>query len=622
MIHLTASHRSIPPRRSSFAAAVKTQPGAVSASVRYGCVHPARSAGVRIPLLIVRPWLACVGLLLGAFFATFGATMVNLALPSIQHDLQADLMESNWVVTGYTLVLAALLIAVDRWAEQCGRKRAFLIAITLFGLGSVLSSVAPSLGWLILSRLLQGLGAAGVSTTSLALCITVLAERRRSLLTSLWGAVGGLAATTGPLSGGMLTQLLGWRWLFLATLPGCLLSMLLVASFLPTSPQQDKRPLDIAGLLTLSCALVCLTTALSEGNRWGWTSGTLLVLWAGALLGLLLFVAIERRQQYPLVDLGIFRNTHFTLATVATFLFGGAFQGALWLLPLYLLTVQQMTLLDVSIALSPLAASTLLVSLWPVKGRPQIIWLQAALGLLLLAAGFGLLCQLSPEHPVVAVTWRAAIIGAGIGLGFSRFPVCALAQLSPAHVPMGGRLFTTVRLLGFTCGVAILTCIFTGAWQHQSITAHADSVRVVQTDHRLPTAMRQDLIVQLARASQPPSQTQMLQMANDAPGVLPDLVALSDRLQRGTQQTLMQAFTQTWWLAALFPAMGLVLMGGVGLGQHRAVHTRQARAWATVYVFSPQGRMTPATIQAHLALHAGAPFSPLRVNSSRHGSAL
>lgn len=526
--------------------------------------------------------------------------MVNLALPSIQRDLKADLLSSSWVVTGYTLVLAVLLIAADQWAEQFGRKRAFLLAIMLFGLGSALSAVAPSLGWLILFRLLQGLGATCLSTTSLALCTTVFAETRRSRASSFWGVAGGLAATSGPLCGGVLTSLFGWRWLFLATLPGCLLCFLLVALFIPNGEQTNKRPLDGAGIITLSCALVCVTTALSEGNRWGWMGGALLLLWALALMCLLLFVVIERTQSHPLVDMGIFRHVHFTLATVVTFLFGGAFQGALFLLPLYLLTLQHVTLLEVSLALGPLAIGALVASLWPATIHPRIARLQGALGLFLLAGGYGLLCQLSPESRAFDVIWRAGIIGAGIGLCFSRFPVCALADLPPKRAQMGSRLFVTIRLLGFTCGVAILTCIFTGAWQHQSITAHADSVRVVQTDHRLPVDMRKALIIQLAHAPQPPNRAQMLQMANDEPSVLPELVALSDRLQSGVQQTLMQAFTQTWLLAALFPTTGLLLMGGVGLGQHRAIHKRQARAWVSAYCFSTRGRITPTTIQAHL----------------------
>lgn len=620
MIHLTSSRRLLPQAPGSFAAVTRGPRTGVASPAISGSVHHLRPTSGHLSLQASRQWLACGGLLLGAFFATFGATMVNLGLPSIQRDLQADLLASSWVVTGYTLVLAALLIAADRWAEQFGRKRAFLLAITLFGLGSSLSGVAPSLGWLILFRLLQGLGVACLSTTSLALCTAALAETRRSLATSFWGAAAGLAATTGPLYGGVLTQVLGWRWLFFATLPGCLLCFLLVAFFLPSKEPPDKKPLDVAGLVTLSCALASLMIALSEGNRWGWTSGPLLLLWAVALVSLLLFVAIERRQQDPFVDVGLFRNAHFTLATVATFLFGGAFQGALFLLPLYLLTLQHVPLLQVSMALSPLAASALLVSLRPVKNsRPQFAWLQGAFGLLLLAVGYGLLCQLSPEHPTADVIWRAAIIGAGIGLCFSRFPVCALADLSPARAQMGSRLFATVRLLGFTCGVAVLTCLFTSSWQQQNMTAHLDSVRVVQTDHRLPSTMRQELLVQLAHTPQPPSRAQMLQIADDEPDMLPELAALSDRLDNDVQHILMQAFTQTWGLAALFPTMGLFLMAGVGLGQHRVARKRQARAWATAYAFSPHGKITPSTIQAHLvaSCHALTLYTSLPPHISR-----
>ena len=557
-------------------------------------------------LLPARPrpqWILFIALLIGAFLATLDATVVNLALASIQTDLKADLLTGSWVVTIYTLVPAALMVAAGRLADQYGYKRVFLIALCLFGLGSALCASSTSIAWLIAFRALQALGASCLSTTSFVLITTIFSDKARSMAIGLWGATGGLAATVGPVLGGLLTQTIGWRWIFFANLPLGLISFGIVAARLADMPVGERKRSDLLGLLTLSCALVCLTLAILQGNRWGWTSGIIVSLFVGALTSALLFVLVERTQQEPLVDLRIFHTLNFTTSTISIFLLGGAFQGALLLLPLYFLTMEHYPPLEVAYAISPLSLLAFLVSIGATRFSPRSARLKGFLGLILLAVGFGLLAHLPAQTSYLNVVWRGGIIGAGIGLCFSSFAVSALADLSPAHLGVGSGLFNTSRLLGFTVGVALLISTFTGSMQHGIMTARADSVVLIQQDRRLPSSMRETLAARLTTTPSLPSRAEIMGLADDTPQdtpLLAELSILSDRLNQHVQGEAMQAFTWTWLLASLFPGLGIGIVLLFFLWERLHEKQQRANAWASAYFFSRRGVMTLKTSQQHL----------------------
>jgi len=241
----------------------------------------------------VKPWLVLTAVLFGFFMAVLDMTIMNIAIPSIQTGLKADLLSTSWVLNAYNLMYAVLLITVGRFADQYGRKRLLLIAMILFSLASLGCALAqacghisgaPAMSWLIGFRALQGIGAAGLTPVSLAIMMVVFPRQKLSAAIGVWGAVGGMGAAFGPIIGGFLVQTLDWRWIFLVNLPICAVGIVLTLLFVPeTRDPSVSRRIDVPGLLTLTMAIFCLVLAIIEGNEWGLLIGAHSVaLWCGS----------------------------------------------------------------------------------------------------------------------------------------------------------------------------------------------------------------------------------------------------------------------------------------------------------------------------------------------------
>ena len=249
-------------------------------------------------------------------------TIVNIAIPSIQTGLSADLPSISWALNAYNLMYAVLLITVGRFADQYGRKRLFLIAMVLFSLGSLGCALAqacgrisgtPAMSWLIGFRALQGVGAAGLTPVSLAIMMAVFPRNIRGAALGVWGAVAGMGAACGPIIGGLLVQAFDWRWIFLVNLPIAAVGIVLTVLRVPeTRGSALSRRIDVPGLLTLTMAILCLVVAIIEGNEWGWSSVPILSLFGAAVGSMILFVLVEGWQRAPLVDLSLFKAWSFT----------------------------------------------------------------------------------------------------------------------------------------------------------------------------------------------------------------------------------------------------------------------------------------------------------------------
>src|SRR5438105_2147646 len=258
-----------------------------STPFRSGATH-ASSPVLMVGAKPVKPWLVLTAVLFGFFMAVLDMNIMNIAIPSIQTALKADLLSTSWVLNAYNLMYAVLLITVGRFADQYGRKRLLLIAMILFSLASLGCALAqacgrisgaPAMGWLIGFRVLQGIGAAGLTPVSLAIMMVVFPRQKRGAAISVWGAVGGMGAAFGPIIGGFLVQTFDWRWIFLVNLPICAVGIVLTLLFVPeTSDPAVSRHIDVPGLLTLTMAIFCLVLAIIEGNEWGWSSVPILSL--------------------------------------------------------------------------------------------------------------------------------------------------------------------------------------------------------------------------------------------------------------------------------------------------------------------------------------------------------
>ena len=421
----------------------------------------------------VRPWLVLTAVLFGFFMAMLDTTIVNIAIPSIQTGLSADLLSISWVLNAYNLMYALLLITLGRFADLYGRKRLFLIAMVLFSLGSLGCALAqacghisgtPAMSWLISFRALQGVGAAGLTPVSLAIMMVVFPRNIRGPALGIWGAVAGMGAACGPIIGGLLVQAFDWHWIFLVNLPIAAVGIVLTVLFVPeTRGSSVIRRLDVPGLLTLTMAILCLVLAILEGNEWGWSSVPMLSLFGAAVGSMILFILVERWQRAPLVDLSLFKAGSFTGTNITALLFGIALQGATLIVVLYFTNALGYRLLQAAYALLPLALASFVTSLLAGKVSSKVTpSLMCLAGLAMVAVGLGLLGLLSPLASFLAIACCGLLTGGGMGIAFQSLTLLSLSQVPHAKLGVGSGVFNTFRLIGSVLGVAILVSVLTG----------------------------------------------------------------------------------------------------------------------------------------------------------------
>ena len=259
---------------------------------------------------------------LGAFMASLDLSIVNVAFPALERSFPGDSRATlAWVITGYSIVFGALLVVAGRTADRLGSRRVFFAGMGVFCLGSLMCGVAPSVGFLVSGRIVQGLGAAALLPSSLALLLGAFPTERRAQTVAMWGGIGALAVATGPSLGAILITGFGWRAAFFVNLPIGFVAWLVGRRVLDESPTAARAAPDYFGVLLLGGALAALVLAISEGPDWGWTSPAVLgALGGSAVLGTV-FLLRSARHQEPVLDLQMFRSRSFSVANLATLLY-------------------------------------------------------------------------------------------------------------------------------------------------------------------------------------------------------------------------------------------------------------------------------------------------------------
>ena len=279
--------------------------------------------------------LVAVGL--ATFMTYLDNNIVNVAIPDIQRELGLSTAGIEWVVSGYILTFAGLLLAGGRLADAFGRRRLFLIGLAVFTGSSLFAGLAGGAATLITARAAQGVGAALVTPTTLAIISATFTDpRERNAAVGVWGGVGALALAVGPVMGGFLTQHVAWQWIFWVNLPVGIATMALGAWAISESREDEARRLDLPGLALSTVSLFSLTWALIEGHDRGWTSATILSAFGVAALTALVFVVVEGRIAEPMVDVSLFRRREFTGGIVAVMLWGFGLFGIYFFTSLYL----------------------------------------------------------------------------------------------------------------------------------------------------------------------------------------------------------------------------------------------------------------------------------------------
>jgi len=413
-----------------------------------------------------RRWWALAALALIGVIVGLDLTVLNLALPTLAIALHASTGQLQWFIDAYSLVLAAALLPAGLLGDRMGRKRMLLLALCLFGAGSLACAYAPSAGVLVAARAVLGLGAAFLIPLSLAVLPVLFsdAERPKAIAVVMVGTM--LAYPLGPILGGWLLTRYWWGSVFLINVPVVVLALFAVGLLMPESRGRDRPDLDIGGILTSSAGLVAVIYgAIRAGSR-GWGDpGTLGAIAAGLLL-LAVFTLWERRIRHPLVDLDLFRSPGFTWGTILTAVVSFAMFGIMFALPQYFQGVRGVDALGSGVRLLPMIGGLLIgaPSADRLAGRAGVKGAVAlGFGILAVALGLGATTDLH-SGSVFGAVWLAV---GGLGLGFA-MPTAmdaALGALSPERSGVGSALIQAVRQAAASIGVAILGSVLNATYR-------------------------------------------------------------------------------------------------------------------------------------------------------------
>jgi EmrB/QacA subfamily drug resistance transporter len=401
---------------------------------------------------------------LGAFMASLDLSIVNIAFPALARSFPtASRADLAWVLTGYAIVFASLLVTAGRSADRLGRRRVFFAGLGVFTAGSALCGIAPSLALLVAGRLAQGAGAALLLPASLGLLLEVFPQEKRSQAVALWAGVGALAVATGPSLGAMVISAGGWRWAFYINLPVGLLAYVLGRRVLPDDTVLERKaPPDYRGVALVSAALAGLVLSVSEGTDWGWTDPRVLGAAATAAVLGALFVRRCARHPEPVLDLTLFSERSFRVANGATVVYAMGFFAMLLGNILFLTGVWHYSILRAGLAVTPGPLVVAAVSGPAGRLAARIGFRRVLLaGFAVFAAGLGWYATRIGLEPEYLAGWLPATLITGLGIGLT-FPVLGAAAVSSLHASrfaVGSAVNQTARQVGGALGVAVLVAI-------------------------------------------------------------------------------------------------------------------------------------------------------------------
>ncbi|HEV8602298.1 MAG TPA: MFS transporter [Gaiellaceae bacterium] len=422
-----------------------------------------------------RKWWTLGAVAFGLFMIMLDNTVVFVALSAIQNDLHISTSELEWVVNGYALTFAVLMLTGGKLADLLGRRRIFIVGLAIFTAASLACGLATSASILIGARVVQGVGSALMNPATLSIITATFPPRQRGTAIGIWVGVSAMALAIGPLVGGVITDQISWSWIFFINVPVGIVGMVVARLVINESrDESEEQRLDLPGLLSSGVGLFALTYGLIEANSHGWTSGRILGSFALAAAGLVLFVVLEHRQRVPMLDLSLFRNPTFAGANTVMLLVALAMFGVFFFNSLYLQRILHYSAIETGATFLPM--TVLIVLLAPAAGkfsdRIGSRWLMGA-GLVSLSASLMSFSRLGIGSSFWDILPGLLLGGVGMSLAMTPTTAAAMGSVPVDKAGVGSAVLNSMRQVGGSLGIAAMGAIV------------AASLHVPSTDPRI-----------------------------------------------------------------------------------------------------------------------------------------
>jgi EmrB/QacA subfamily drug resistance transporter len=408
-----------------------------------------------------RKWWTLASVSFALFMIMLDNTVVNVALPAIQRDLGIDVAELEWVVTGYALSFAVLMLTGGKLADMFGRRRIFLAGLAIFTLSSLFCGLAGSAELLISARVVQGVGAALMMPATLSIISATFPPKERGTALGIWAGVSAMALAIGPLIGGLITEHINWNWIFYINVPVGIVGLIVARLIIPESKDTShEQRLDVPGLLTSGIALFALVYALTEANSRGWTSPLILGLFALAAAMGTAFVLLELHQRLPMFDVTLFRNRTFAGANTVALMVSLAMFGVFFFISLFMQNVLGYSAVRAGASFLPMTCLIIVVA--PLAGRASdrlgSRWLMTG-GMTLVGLSLLVFAQLQPDSSYYALLPGMILGGVGMASTMSPMTAAALSAVPVDKAGVGSGMLNTFRQVGGALGIAVMGAI-------------------------------------------------------------------------------------------------------------------------------------------------------------------
>jgi EmrB/QacA subfamily drug resistance transporter len=421
-----------------------------------------------------RKWWTLLAVSFGLFMIMLDNTVVNVALPSIQRDLNVDFSSLEWVVNGYFLTFAVLMLTGGKLADLFGRRRIFILGLVVFTLSSLACGLATNGETLIAARAVQGVGAALMNPATLSIITATFPPRQRGMAMGIWVGVSAVALALGPITGGLLAEHADWSWIFFINVPigafAILAARIVIKETKDTSLEQR---LDLPGLASSGAGLLALTYALIEANAKGWTSPEILSLFGVAVVGFAAFIALERRQRAPMLDLSLFRNPTFTGANLTMLLVALSMFGVFFFVSLFVQNILGYSPVEAGASFLPMTLCIIFFA--PVAGKLSDrigSRLLMSGGMVLVAVSLVLFSLLDETSSFWNLFPALLVGGAGMAMAMTPTTSAAMSSVPVDKAGVGSGVLNSSRQVGGSLGIAIMGAIL-GSYIHVGPTSPA-----------------------------------------------------------------------------------------------------------------------------------------------------